>query len=44
MNKLLSALGALLISSSVFAGNQAREIMEKVDARDDGSSLISTMK
>jgi len=44
MNKLLSALGALLISSSVFAGNQAREIMEKVDARDDGSSLISTMQ
>ncbi|MBT4553935.1 MAG: outer membrane lipoprotein-sorting protein, partial [Candidatus Thioglobus sp.] len=44
MNKLLSALGALLISSSVFAGNQAREIMEKVDARDDGTSLISTMK
>jgi|GEM_PF-3837095 len=37
MNKLLSALGALLISSSVFAGNQAREIMEKVDARDDGA-------
>ena len=45
MNKLLlSAIGASLITTSVFAGNQARDIMEKVDARDDGSSLISTMQ
>jgi len=45
MNKLLlSAIGASLITTSVFAGNQAKDIMEKVDARDDGSSLISTMK
>ena len=41
---LLSTLVMPLIVTSVFASNQAREIMEKADARDDGSSVISTMQ
>lgn len=45
MNKLLlTALGLSFTALSALAGNQAREIMEKVDARDDGSSVISTMQ
>lgn len=35
----------LMLSISVtFAGDKARNIMEKVEARDDGTSLISTMQ
>ncbi len=44
MNKLLTITLGVALSASVFAGNQAREVMEKVDARDDGDSMISTMQ
>jgi hypothetical protein len=44
MNKLLTITLGVALSTSVFAGNQAREVMEKVDARDDGDSMISTMQ
>ncbi len=44
MNKLLTVTLGLALSTSVLASNQAREIMEKVDARDDGSSMISNMQ
>lgn len=45
MNKLtLLALSAMISASQAALANQARDIMEKVDARDDGSSLISTMQ
>ena len=43
-NRLLIALSVLLGTSSAFAGESARSIMEKADARDDGASLISTMQ
>ena len=42
--KILVALTVVLISPLTFAGESARIIMEKVDARDDGSSMISTMQ
>jgi len=45
MKKLrLVALSALLVSSSAFAADQARSIMDKADARDDGASMVSTMQ
>ena len=45
MNKLLLiALSVVLGTSSASAGESARSIMEKADARDDGASLISTMQ
>jgi len=45
MNKLLLiVLSVVLGTSSAFAGESARSIMEKADARDDGTSLISTMQ
>jgi hypothetical protein len=35
----------LMLSSPVtFAGDKARSIMEKVDARDDGTSMVSIMQ
>lgn len=44
MNKFLTIVMGVFLATSVVAGNQARDIMEKVDARDDGSSVISTMQ
>ena len=45
MNKItLLALGVILATANVSAADEARSIMEKADARDDGSSLISTMQ
>lgn len=43
MKNAVFALSIALSTTTVLA-NQAREIMQKVDARDDGSSLISTMQ
>jgi hypothetical protein len=42
----LAALSVvLMLSTSVtFAADKARSIMEKVDARDDGTSMVSTMQ
>lgn len=44
MSKLLTMVLAVLLSTSVLAADKARDIMDKVDARDDGSSLISIMQ
>ncbi|HIF47005.1 outer membrane lipoprotein-sorting protein [Candidatus Thioglobus sp.] len=44
MNKFLTLVVGLLLAISVVAENKARDIMEKVDARDDGTSMISTMQ
>jgi len=44
MNKFLTLVVGSLLATSVVAGNKARDIMEKVDARDDGTSMISTMQ
>jgi hypothetical protein len=41
---LLVALSALLGASSALAVDQARSIMDKADARDDGISMVSTMQ
>lgn len=40
---ILTVLITVLTVSTVFAGDKARSIMEKIDARDDGASVISTM-
>lgn len=44
MNKLLTMIFALGLSVTAFANNQAREIMEQVEGRDDGESVISIMQ
>ncbi len=44
MNKFLTLVVGSLLATSVMSGNKARDIMEKVDARDDGASMISTMQ
>jgi len=40
----LVALGIFLGSPAAFAVDQARSIMDKADARDDGASMVSTMQ
>lgn len=42
-NIFLIVLGVMLSGASI-ADNKARDIMEKVDARDDGASMASTMQ
>ncbi|MDB2589628.1 outer membrane lipoprotein-sorting protein [Candidatus Thioglobus sp.] len=41
---LLVTLSALLGATSAFGADQARSIMDKADARDDGDSMVSTMQ
>ncbi|MDB3870162.1 outer membrane lipoprotein-sorting protein [Candidatus Thioglobus sp.] len=41
---LLVTLSTLLGATSAFGADQARNIMDKADARDDGDSMVSTMQ
>ncbi|MBC8493530.1 MAG: outer membrane lipoprotein-sorting protein [Candidatus Thioglobus sp.] len=44
MKGLFLIILSMVLSGTSVADNKAREIMEKVDARDDGDSMISTMQ
>jgi hypothetical protein len=44
MRKLFLIVASTLISTTLIASDNAREIMNKVDARDDGDSVIATMQ
>jgi hypothetical protein len=44
MRKLFLIVVSTLLSTTLIASDNAREIMNKVDARDDGNSVISTMQ
>ncbi|MBT7545398.1 MAG: outer membrane lipoprotein-sorting protein [Kordiimonadaceae bacterium] len=44
MNKVLLAALGVMLSMSAVADSQARDIMEKAYARDDGSNAVSTMQ
>jgi hypothetical protein len=44
MRKLFLMVVSTLLSTTLIASDNAREIMNKVDARDDGNSVISTMQ
>jgi hypothetical protein len=44
MRKLFLIVVSTLLSTTLVASDNAREIMNKVDARDDGNSVISTMQ
>jgi hypothetical protein len=44
MRKLFLIMASTLISTTLIASDNAREIMNKVDARDDGNTTIATMQ